>query len=122
MIYFDTNCNAPGCIGRIVDEESGRDVLIQTDWDQPSVASTFGWSPSDVQTCQNCGGLVDERNGDECECHDCDYTSKACDHRGTDGTVDCPGCGLKASRFIEAAGGYLDGCDGQTADDPGYFD
>jgi hypothetical protein len=27
----------------IVDEESGEDILIQTDWDYPGVASTFGW-------------------------------------------------------------------------------
>jgi hypothetical protein len=29
---------------RIVADD-GRDILVQTDWDFPGLASTFGWSP-----------------------------------------------------------------------------
>lgn len=71
-------------------------VLIQTDWDFPGVAGTFGAS---LQT------LIP---GD-------------CDHDGTDGTVTCPGCKKTASDFISAAYDWLADNDGATADDPGYF-
>lgn len=41
-ITLDSNpSDAPGCL-KIVAED-GRDILIQTDWDLPGVASTFGW-------------------------------------------------------------------------------
>ena len=41
----------------IIEAEDGRTVLIQTDWDYPSTASTFGFVP-----CDKCGftdGTVD---------------------------------------------------------------
>lgn len=72
-------------------------ILIQTDWEHPSIASTFGWSIRDVQC------------------------NTRCDHRHTDGTVDCPDCGLSAGEFISAAAEWLDDNIGETADDPGYF-
>ena len=36
--------------------EDGRDILIQTDFDYPGIASTFGWSPCD---CGATDGTVD---------------------------------------------------------------
>jgi hypothetical protein len=43
-------------------------------------------------------------------------------HRSTDGTIDCQECGKRAGTMIAEAAEYLDGCDGATAEDPGYFD
>ena len=77
----------------LVTAEDGRDILIQTDWDYPGVASTFGWSP--CKGCrQNCKGA-------------------------TDGTVDCKK--RKATDMICRAGAWLSDHDGAVADDPGYF-
>jgi len=84
--------------GEIVNDTDSRTVCIQTDWDFPGVADTFGWSTRDVQSGQG-----------------------ECDHSETDGTVDCS-CGVTASDFISAAAEWLDGNDGATVDDPGYFD
>jgi len=120
-IHWDADCNAPCCAGRIV-ADNGRDVLIQTDWDWPGLASTFGWSVRYVQRCAECGSEPDSADGAETHCDDCDTEYPVCDHDGTDGTVDCPDCGVSASAFICAAGEYLDGADGASADDPGYFD
>ena len=36
--------------------DDGCDILIQTDWDYPGVASTFGWCPCD---CGETDGTVD---------------------------------------------------------------
>jgi len=77
-------------------------VLIQLDWDFPSVAETFGWSLRSVQKLDN---------GEH----------KPCDHSSTDGTVDCPDCNLKSLDFIVAAGQYLYDNVGAVAKDPGYF-
>ncbi len=46
--------------------EDGRDLLIQTDFDFPGVASTFGWSPC---SCGATDGTVD------------------CDHKTAEGPV-----------------------------------
>ena len=120
QITWNTDVNAPCCPGEIVNAD-GRTILIQTDWDFPSVASAFGWSPQNVQKCPECGRVVtvDAAAGEPAECPDCNGFA-CCDH-GTDGTVDC-GCGLTAGDFISAARDYLDNADGATADDPGYFD
>jgi transcription elongation factor Elf1 len=99
--------------------DTGETLLIQTDWDYPGVASTFGWSVQDVQEtfCPECGNELD------ClYCHNCDITVKACNHYHTDGTVDCPNCGMSAAKFIESAIDYLDSIDGKIVDDPGYFE
>jgi hypothetical protein len=40
----------------ILAADDGRDTLIQTDWDYPGVASTFGWSPC---SCGMTDGTVD---------------------------------------------------------------
>ena len=88
--------NAPCCL-RIVAAD-GRDLLIQTDWDWPGIAATFGWRLAEVQ-----------REGCQCE------------HDGTDGTIACPACGLTAGDFITSAREWLDANDGAIAEDPGYF-
>jgi hypothetical protein len=77
------------------DEESTR--LVQTDWDYPSLARDFGHVP---------------KPGPD-----------GCNHSGTDGTVDCPGCGKKVGEFISEAVEFLDDCagSGKVVEDPGYF-
>jgi len=60
----------------------GSTELVQFDWDYPATARDLGWS----------GKIGREK----------------CEHRGTDGTVDCPNCGKSASEFIQAAARYLD--------------
>lgn len=40
----------------LVDEDTGKDLLIQTDWDYPGVASNLGWSPA--CTCGGSDGTV----------------------------------------------------------------
>jgi hypothetical protein len=44
--------------------EDGGDLLVQTDWDYPGLASTFGWSPC---PCGETDGTVDcpHRSADE---------------------------------------------------------
>ena len=103
-IRWDTKVNAPCCPGQIVGPDR-RTILIQTDWDYPGVASSFGWSVRDVQSADDGGESVGE----------------FCNHDGTDGTVDCAECGVTAREFISAARDYLAGHDGAKADDPGYF-
>lgn len=99
-ITWNTDCNAPGCPGEIVAAD-GRTILIQTDWDYPGTAQTFGWSLTEVQQ----EGRKDN----------------PCDHDGTDGTVQCPECRLSPGAFISAAYDWLVENDGVTANDPGYF-
>lgn len=82
----------------LIKAEDGRDILIQTDYDYPGTASTFGWSPRAIQP-----------------------ESGECDHTGTDGTVKCPDCGMSASAFICAAYQFLMDNAGKTVRDPGYF-
>jgi len=36
--------------------EDGRELLVQTDWDFPGVAQTFGWSPC---SCGKTDGTID---------------------------------------------------------------
>ena len=62
MITLDT-----GDFGNylVIDLETGEDILIQTDWDYPGVASTFGWSPCHSETdgtvdCPVCGKTASE--------------------------------------------------------------
>ena len=80
----------------LIEADDGRSVLVQTDWEYPSVARTFGWS------------IPASEDG--------------CTHDGTDGTVDCRSCGMTASDMIGAAGEWLADNIGADAEDPGYFD
>lgn len=104
IILDSDTSDCPGAVCKIVNAENNRDILVQTDWDAPSVASSFGWDMRSVQV-QNAG-----------------YYGVRCNHSGTDGTVDCPDCGLKASTFISEAMDWINSNDGAEADDPGYFD
>ena len=105
-ITWNTDVNAPCCPGEILGD-NGESSLVQTDYDYPGVASTFGWNIVDVQP---------DDDDDRVLCRD-----SQCDHSGTDGTVDCNDCGMTASEFISAAGEFLADNDGATVDDPGYF-
>ena len=98
QITWNTDVNAPCCPGEIVNAD-GRSILIQTDYDFPGTADTFGWSTRNVQA----DGTI-------------------CDHSGTDGTVDCAECGVTVAEFIESAREWLDDHDGAIVDDPGYFE
>ncbi|KKL91509.1 hypothetical protein LCGC14_1893990 [marine sediment metagenome] len=105
VLTWNTDVNAPCCPGEIVHAD-GRTILIQTDWDYPGVAGTFGWSPAHVHNYE-----IDQLD-----------PRFDCEHNGTDGTIDCDDCGLTASDFISAAYAWLRENNGATADDPGYFD
>lgn len=72
--------------------------LVQTDWDYPSTARDLGWNMRRVQVIGRSGAVRIYQRA----------PIAGCDHRGTDGTVDCPDCGITASQFIQAAGEYLD--------------
>jgi len=86
--------------------EEERSVFVQTDYEFPAVAGTFGFDLSAV---------TDPDADDE------EPAAKKCDHRSTDGSVACKECGLSAGVFIQAAMDFLDSNDGAEADDPGYF-
>lgn len=138
-ITLDSNpSDAPCCLK--ITAENGQYLLVQTDWDWPGIASTFGWSIESVQNakrdgdfdwtaecgikvCQSCKQAYYpmELENNRCECGARCYTFTTCDHSGSDGTVDCKECGCKASQFIQAARQWLDDNDGAQAEDPGYF-
>lgn len=97
-IYINTDINAPCCPCEIVPEDSNLEaILIQTDWDFPGVAASFGWDIRSVQKGR-----------------------KRCSHNGTDGTIDCA-CGVTVAQFIESALQFIEDNDGAEAEDPGYF-
>ena len=126
MITWNTDCNAPGCPGEIVSDD-GRTLLIQTDWDYPGTAGSFGWSIQCVRRCPHCEHVDTLPAGDQListdakmTCAKCGEEYSLCEHNG-DGTVPCKACGLSQSDFIAAAYDWLCANDGATADDPGYF-
>ena len=122
-VTWNTDVNAPCCPGEILGEKRGQSILIQTDWDYPGTANTFGWSLHSVQRCPECGETLNVATDCDCfACPDCERIGKCCDHDGTDGTVDCHDCGMTATDFISAAYDWLTDNDGATADDPGYFE
>lgn len=82
----------------------GRDgYLVQLDGDYPGVAESLGWRLSRVQNQE--GQVV----------HLSRRSRRGCQHESTDGTVNCPDCGVTALDFIEAAAEYLDRRAGGTA-------
>lgn len=124
-ITLDANpSDAPCCLKIIADD--GRDMLVQTDWDYPATARTFGWDMSTVQNAPK--GYSDWQEGygewtaEEETAFNAFGANPACEHSHTDGTVDCKECGLTAHEFIAAARQWLDDNDGAEAEDPGYFD
>ncbi len=72
-------------------------TYVQTDYDFPATATDLGWSLRRVQA---------DRKGNVK--HFSRVPKNACDHRGTDGTVTCPDCGIVAGDFIGAAAEFLD--------------
>jgi len=66
----------------MIRETGEESALFQTDWEFPGLAQSLGWN----------GKIGREK----------------CDHRGTDGTVDCPECGKTAIQFIMEAEEWLD--------------
>jgi hypothetical protein len=125
MITWNTDVNAPCCPGEIVNDD-GRTLLVQTDWDYPRTAVSFGWSLRQVQRCPSCGKTADgpaPNHGTMAHCSSCDHAWEdgLCDHDGTDGTVPCRNCGCTQTDFISAAYDWLRENDGATANDPGYF-
>lgn len=121
-ITWTTDCDAPCCPGMIVADD-GREILVQSDWDYPGTADTFGWSARSIQRCRQCGHVATDVDcGRLWECPECGHGGEACDHGPTDGTVDCPLCGVSAGDFITAAGDWLRDNDGAETDDPGYFE
>ena len=93
-----------------VESDDGRSVFIQSDWDRPSLAASFGWSVRRVRGFRRkeVEGLLYA-------------TKKSCAHDGTDGTIPCPDCRCPIDRFIESATEWLDARDGKRINDPGYF-
>lgn len=86
-----------------------KSIFVQSDWDAPGVARAFGWDMVEVQK------TVENEDGDMVK------AGVECEHRHTDGTIDCPDCGLKASDFIQAACLWIEDNDGKSVEDPGYF-
>lgn len=124
MIRWNTEVHAPCCPGEIINLTDGRSILIQVDWDYPSVATSFGWNMTEVQRCNRCGALNKVPRND-CRvdvyiCKTCNKEADICDHSSTDGTIDCD-CGVTASEFIAIAGDWLRQHDGVEVEDPGYF-
>ncbi len=114
--------DAPGCVKIIAD--NGEDRLIQTDWDWPGIANTFGFSLASIQKCPDCGKVsTGLRNQVVRYCRNCEHNvGHVCSHHESDGTVDCKACGVLASDFITAARQWIDDNDGAEAQDPGYFE
>lgn len=42
---------------QITNDSDNREILVQTDWDYPGIAATFGWIPCDE--CRKTDGTVD---------------------------------------------------------------
>ena len=81
-----------------------KDILVQTDYDYPSLARVFGWDMLETQVMQM------------------GYYGVICNHLETDGTVNCPQCGLTPTTFINDADTFLSDNLGAIAEDPGYFE
>lgn len=77
-------------LARKYEKETGHEsILIQTDWDFPSLARSLGWN----------------------------MKSRNCDHDSTDGTVTCRSCGKTATHFISKAQDWLDRHEGHSFND-----
>ncbi|HOF89044.1 MAG TPA: hypothetical protein PLZ36_13220 [Armatimonadota bacterium] len=77
----------------LIQHDDGRELLIQSDWDFPGLAMTFGWTP----------------------CRRCRRSCKG----ATDGTIACPR--RSAFEHILDAQAWLDTHIGKRVTDPGYF-
>lgn len=75
-------------------------TLVQTDYDFPGVAQSLGWSLRRLQWKGKRDPIVVVMKRTPARGH-------GCDHSGTDGTINCPDCGITASAFISAASEFL---------------
>lgn len=78
----------------VLEHDDGRMLLIQSDWEYPGAAMTFGWSP-----CSRC--------------------RRSC-HGASDGTIDC--ARRSVSEHLASAQEWLDDHIGKRVIDPGYFE
>lgn len=106
-------------LGYLIENDDGRSILVQTDWDYPSTAGSFGWSLRSVQSDR--ADTIEYCAPQETDTICTGHTVWKCDHLGTDGTIVCPDCGVLPVTFIEAAAAWMDENDGATAEDGGYF-
>lgn len=104
---------------------------IGADYGFPSVAQGLGWSLTRVQRDKDgyvvvlgrapkicslshaASSVAGRYVGGKCPACNADFKPRAklknyCPHRGTDGSVDCPDCKIKAGDFISAATEYLE--------------
>jgi hypothetical protein len=81
-----TTISRPWYGGYLVNHPDGCTDYVQSDWEFPRLAQDMGWSLRQVQSSRR----------------------RPCLHLSTDGTVDCPDCGVSASEFIAAASEFLD--------------
>jgi hypothetical protein len=102
--------NAPNFCFEVLDEAGKSLQFVQTDWEYPSLAQSFGWSLTDVQHCRKCKKpiVVWAEDDEPARCDNCNRKkgNVFCDHE-TDGTVNCKKCGITASDFISAAYDFL---------------
>lgn len=123
MLTLDANPHdAPGCVK--LTSETGATVLFQTDYDWPSVAGLFGWTPKRCQPKAPEGYSDWEEGRDKLEFDESVYQKwadrKDCEHPNTDGTVDCKLCKTTSITFITHARQWIDDHDGETCENPGY--
>lgn len=84
--------------------------LVQS-WDFPRAAENCGWTITRVQVKRTVRGRELEKQVVHLARRPAKFQgphTTACAHRGTDGTVDCPMCGVTVSDFIRYAAEYLD--------------
>jgi hypothetical protein len=132
----------------VTDLETKKDLLIQTDWNFPGLASNFGWRISAVQRDDDedlklaytillaisefweTGDAPIHKSALLFDDHDKPIAQfirqfitsvQCCQHLHSDGTVTCPDCGLTSTDFISAAREWLDDNEGAEAEDPGCF-
>jgi hypothetical protein len=70
---------------------------VQVDYEFPKAAESVGWTHRRVQ----------KRGSRTVHLSRAMHAARNCEHRGSDGTVACPDCGITASEFIEAAADFL---------------
>lgn len=110
--------NAPNYSFAVQQVDGNGNVFIQTDWEYPGIAATFGWSPSQCKPNDLDEDELADMTPEQQSWH---HKQCRCEHKGTDGTVDCKDCGLEATDFIASAYDFLQENEGKIVEDPGYF-
>jgi len=115
----------------IIKAEDGRSILVQSDWEYPSLACLFGagevdplYEPGEptftLKTVQK-PPVEDQKTNFGRPLLEREPEFEDCEHSRTDGTINCPDCGVTASEFIVAAHNWLAENEGAEVEDPGYF-